>query len=92
MKTFRVYRQELPENHPEGAPPDQPQFEGIVFEDGRVAIRWLTPTASTAIYDSLAAVVELHGHPEYGTRFEFFTCEPDQELTAAFNDVTITTR
>lgn len=36
--------------------------EGIEFTDGRVAMRWTTETASTAFYNSIADVVEIHGH------------------------------
>lgn len=36
--------------------------EGIVFSDGRVAMRWATDTASTAFYDSIADVETIHGH------------------------------
>jgi len=36
--------------------------EGIVFSDGHVALRWLTATASTAVYDDIADVEHIHGH------------------------------
>lgn len=36
--------------------------EGVIFADGTVALRWLTETASTALYDSIADVVTIHGH------------------------------
>lgn len=36
--------------------------EGVEFSDGTVALRWRTRTSSTAVYDSLAAVREIHGH------------------------------
>lgn len=35
---------------------------GVEFEDGTVAMRWRTGTASTAVYDSVADVIEIHGH------------------------------
>jgi len=40
--------------------------EGVVFSDGRVALRW-TPqgevqATSTACYDSIYAVDQIHGH------------------------------
>ncbi|UXX94059.1 hypothetical protein N7U49_21900 [Streptomyces sp. AD2-2] len=35
---------------------------GVIFPDGTVAMRWNTGTASTAIYDSINDVVEIHGH------------------------------
>lgn len=36
--------------------------EGVVFEDGTVAMRWLTDTSSTALYSSIGDVVKIHGH------------------------------
>ncbi|MEU9050221.1 hypothetical protein AB0D37_07410 [Streptomyces sp. NPDC048384] len=35
---------------------------GVIFPDGTVAMRWNTGTSSTAIYDCIADVVEIHGH------------------------------
>jgi len=35
---------------------------GVVFPDGTVAMRWNTDVASTAFYDSIADVEEIHGH------------------------------
>ena len=46
-------------------PPDEPQFQGVVFDDGTVAIRWLTKMASTSVWDSLETAMAIHGHPEY---------------------------
>lgn len=36
--------------------------QGIQFDDGTCAMRWLTATASTAFYDSVNDVVVIHGH------------------------------
>lgn len=36
--------------------------EGAVFADGSVAMRWLTETRSTAIYDSARDLLAIHGH------------------------------
>lgn len=36
--------------------------EGVEFSDGRCAMRWLTPTASTGIYENLEQLVQIHGH------------------------------
>jgi hypothetical protein len=44
--------------------------EGAVFSDGRVVMRWCTTTASTAFYDCIADVEEIHGHGGK-TRVEF---------------------
>lgn len=35
---------------------------GIRFQDGHCAMRWNTPTASTATYTSIEDVVYIHGH------------------------------
>lgn len=36
--------------------------DGIEFTDGTVVIRWLTETASTAVYDSIEHLHAIHGH------------------------------
>lgn len=36
--------------------------EGVQFSDGTCALRWLTATASTALYASADDVVTIHGH------------------------------
>lgn len=36
--------------------------EGVEFWDGKVVMRWRSLTASTAIYDSVQHVEEIHGH------------------------------
>ena len=36
--------------------------EGVEFTDGRCAYRWLTPTATTTVADSIAHVEAVHGH------------------------------
>lgn len=47
--------------------PDKPDYEGIEFSDGTIALRWLTKVNSTSIFSSFDAFYEIHGHPEYGT-------------------------
>lgn len=44
--------------------------QGVEFDDGTVAMRWLTATASTALYASITDVVLIHGH-EGRTKVEF---------------------
>lgn len=67
MKRFTMYRRNVPETHDENQrnPPDEPQFEGVVFSDGRVALRWLTAKRSVSVWDSLDDMLAIHGHPEY---------------------------
>ncbi len=36
--------------------------EGVQFSDGHCAMRWLTDTASVAIYDSITDLEAIHGH------------------------------
>ena len=70
MKTFTMFRRNVPDathNVNQKNPPDEPQFEGVVFSDGRVAIRWLTEKRSTAAWDSMEDMLAIHGHPEYGS-------------------------
>jgi hypothetical protein len=44
---------------------DEPQFQGVVFDDGTVVIRWLTQARSTSVWSSFAEAMAVHGHPEY---------------------------
>ncbi len=69
MKTFTVYRKIIPEHHnkDQANPPDEPQFEGVVFTDGTVAVRWLTAKKSTSVWSCMADLLAVHGHPEYET-------------------------
>lgn len=60
MRTFTAYR-------PQKNAPDAPQFEGCIFSDGRVAVRWRTAVRSFSIWDSLQDLMDIHGHAEYGT-------------------------
>lgn len=78
MKTFTVYRTKAKglksefeqDNYNE---PDMPQFEGVVFTDGRVVIRWLTPNVSSSFWDNMETLkaVHIYAHPDYGTRIEW---------------------
>jgi hypothetical protein len=70
MKVFTAYRKNVPtDTHDENQrnDPDEPQFEGVVFSDGRVAVRWLTAKRSVSVWDSFDDLFAIHGHPEYGT-------------------------
>lgn len=71
MKRFTAYRRNLATRgtHTElqRNPDDMPQFEGVVWSDGSCTIRWLTACKSTAVWNSLEDMLNVHGHPEYGT-------------------------
>ena len=36
--------------------------EGVRFSDGTVALRWVTSTRSTGLYDDMATMIAIHGH------------------------------
>ncbi len=70
MKTFTAYRPFVPtdtHNEDQRNAPDQPQYEGVVFSDGKAAIRWLTAKRSVSVWDCLLDALDIHGHAEYGT-------------------------
>jgi hypothetical protein len=70
MRRFQVYRPSPPPEYAaSGAanPPDDVQFEGVVFSDGTVCVRWLTECRSHSVWASLDDLEKIHGHPEYGT-------------------------
>jgi hypothetical protein len=64
-----MYRRVIPGTHDDNQAnaPEEPQFEGVVFSDGRVAVRWLTAKRSVSVWDSLDDMLAIHGHPEYGS-------------------------
>jgi hypothetical protein len=69
-KTFIAYRPHItPNTHndDQANPPNEPQFEGVVFKDGKCVIHWLTSKASISVFDSFEDMMAIHGHPEYGT-------------------------
>jgi hypothetical protein len=65
-----MFRRNVPDathNSNQKNAPDEPQFEGVLFSDGTVAIRWMTAKCSTAIWSSMDDMLAIHGHPEYGS-------------------------
>lgn len=69
IQRFTAYRRAVPATHDsnQANPPDEPQFEGVIFSDGSVAIRWRTACRSTSVWGSLEDAMAIHGHPEYDT-------------------------
>ena len=70
MQRFTCYRLAVPAaTHDEFQrnEPSIPQFEGVIFTDGSVAVRWRTACRSTSIWTSLEDLLRIHGHPEYDT-------------------------
>lgn len=78
MKKFTVFRTQAKslkpdiekDNYNES---DEPQFEGVVFTDGTVVIRWLTPNKSTSFWESMEMLkaVHIYAHPDYGTEIRW---------------------
>lgn len=74
-RTFRLYRRNhaaVVRNHKTDAASvsgDAVTLEGVLFSDGRVAVRWLTPNRSTVAWDSIDDFMAVHvsNHPDYGT-------------------------
>jgi hypothetical protein len=78
MRRFRCYRPDPPEEYYAAGtanPSDQVQFEGVVFSDGTVCLRWLTDYRSHSIWSSYEEMEKVHGHPEYGTIIEWLDDE-----------------
>ena len=70
-KTFKMYRTaDISATHDSSQvnPSDEAQFEGVVFSDGKVAVRWLTAKRSVSVWDSMEDLLAIHGHPEYGSK------------------------
>jgi hypothetical protein len=70
IRRFTVYRLAVPDethNEVQKNAADEPQFEGVVFTDGTVALRWCTAIAATSVWASLDDAMAIHGHPEYGS-------------------------
>lgn len=84
MRTFQVFRKNAPASYAAAGtanPPGEPQFQGAVFDDGTVAVRWLTAFHSTSLWENLEALEAVHGHPEYETEWRWSGDDPG--LTAA---------
>ncbi len=71
---FIGYRPSPPaEYYRQGAanPPGEPQYEGVIFSDGTVCIRWMTEHRSHSVWAGWESFWHIHGHPEYGTKIVF---------------------
>lgn len=78
MRRFIGYRPQPPPEYLEkgtAAPADEPQYEGVQFTDGSLALRWRTAFRSTSIWNCYDDFYAVHGHPEYGTRIEWLDPE-----------------
>ena len=72
IQRFTTYRLELSKQgthtHYQANADGEPQFEGVIWSDGTVTLRWLTACASTSVWPDLQTMLDIHGHPEYGTK------------------------
>jgi hypothetical protein len=55
-------------------PADQVQYEGVVFRDGTVVVRWLTTFGSHSVWDSFASFSKIHAS-QPGDRIEWVKAE-----------------
>jgi hypothetical protein len=98
VRVFTGYRPSPPEYYQASGvanPPDDPQYDGVVFPDGSVALRWRTTYQSTSVWDKFETFYHVHGHPEYGTRIDWRGGDhphPSPEACAPGLTVTSSTR
>lgn len=89
MRRFQGYRPNPPAEYLAAGvanPPDDVQYEGVVFTDGTVVCRWQTEFRSHSVWTSWDDFYRVHGHPEYGTRIEWLDSEPPSLLEVALAD------
>jgi hypothetical protein len=85
IRRFTVYRLAVPDethNELQKNAPEEAQFEGVVFTDGTVALRWRTAIAATSVWASLEDALAIHGHPEYGTVIVWHDDRDEADLAA----------
>ena len=92
IKRFTAYRLDMDsrDTHTElqKNPEAEPQFEGVIWSDGTVTLRWLTALRSHSVWESLSDCLGIHGHPEYGTKIiwhdhEYAPIEWQNQIRAA---------
>lgn len=93
MKLFTGYRPNPPEDYKASGlanEPDKPQYQGVVFDDGSVALRWMTAVNSTSLFETYDQFYQVHGHPEYGTYLEWLMSDYDGAVfeRATYDQVT----
>lgn len=64
----------------------EPQFEGVIWSDDTVTLRWLTELRSTSVWENIEAALGIHGHPEYGTRIYWHDGLPPAEWVRMMDD------
>jgi hypothetical protein len=74
MRTFRGFRPSPPEEYVSKQITNagqKPDYEGVIFSDGTVVLRWLTDFRSHSVWADYVSFYQVHGHPEYGTVIVF---------------------
>lgn len=74
IRTFTGYRPSPPDEYVEKGITNsgqQPDYEGVIFSDGTVVLRWLTDFRSHSVWSDWESMYQVHGHPEYGTVIVF---------------------
>ena len=74
MNRFSAYRAlDISDTHNDDQvnAPEEVQFEGVVFDNGKCVLNWRTAVTSISVWDSFEDAMRIHGHPEYGTRIVF---------------------
>lgn len=74
MRTFAGYRPEPPAEYVDKNitnAGEEADYEGVIYSDGTVVIRWLTQFRSHSVWPDWNAFYQVHGHPEYGTVIVF---------------------
>ena len=76
MRVFRGYRPNPPDEYEgkgitnSGLSAD---YEGVMFSDGTICVRWLTEYRSHSVWADWNSFYQVHGHPEYGTVIKWLT-------------------
>lgn len=91
MERFTAYRRNISVRDTHNAlqknADSEPQFEGVIWTDGSVTLRWLTACRSTSVWASVEDMLNIHGHPEYGTEIVWHDASPPRawaDQVAAF--------
>jgi hypothetical protein len=88
IRTFTGTRPAPPEEYAEKGITNsgtKPDYEGVIFSDGTVVIRWMTEFRSHSVWADFETFYQVHGHPEYGTvitfsdgeRWDWIPAEPE---------------
>lgn len=73
-RTFAGYRPQPPQEYADKGITNgglEPDYEGAIFSDGTVVIRWRTQFRSHSVWSCWRDFYQVHGHPEYGTEIVF---------------------